>query len=213
MEKKPVLLIDMYGVILKESKGYFIPYTFEHFPKEEQERLKRGFREEQLFTRAGNGELTSDEFLSRLGYSNPGETMRDYLENYLTLDEQFHAFAKKYSEKFDMVLLSNDVLEWSEHLTEYHGMNPYFRDKIISGEVHMRKPEERIYAYTLERIGRPAGECTFVDNSSKNLVVAEKLGIRTVLFNRDGEEYAGVVVNDFEELGKKLEKGGSQNGR
>lgn len=204
MEKKPVLLLDMYGVILKESKGYFIPYTFEHFPKEEHERLHRAFFEEHLFTKAGYGELTSDEFLSRLGYSNPCEIMRDYLENYLTLDEQFQAFAEKYAKKADMVLLSNDVLEWSEYLTEYHGMNPYFRDKIVSGRIHMRKPEERIYAYTLEKIGRPASDCIFVDNSSKNLLAAEKLGIHTVLFNRDGEEYDGAVVNDFKALGDYL---------
>lgn len=200
MEKKPVLLIDMYGVIIKESKGYFIPYTREHFREQDHERLKKAFFQEHLFTRAGNGEITSYGFLSQLGYVNPEETMRDYLENYLTLDEQFHAFAKKYSEKIDFVLLSNDVSEWSEYLTEYHDMNQYFRDKIVSGAIHMRKPEERIYEYTLEKLGRAAEECIFVDNSSKNLLVAEKFGIQTVLFNRDGEDYSGVVVNDFEEL-------------
>lgn len=200
MEKKSVLLIDMYGVIIKESKGYFIPYTREHFGKEEHERIYKAFFEEHLFTKAGYGDFTSEEFLSRLGYDNPTETMRDYLENYLTLDEQFHAFAKKYSDKMDFVLLSNDVLEWSEYLTEHFGLNQYFREKIVSGQVHMRKPEERIYVYTLERLGRDAGDCIFVDNSSKNLLVAERFGIQTVLFNRDGEEYSGVVVNDFEEL-------------
>ena len=206
MDGNKILLIDMYGVIIKESKGYFIPYTREHFGEEDHERLKKAFFQEKLFTRAGNGEITSYEFLSRLGYADPEETMRDYLENYLTLDEQFHVFAQKYVDKVDMVLLSNDVLEWSEYLTEYHEMNQYFRDKIVSGQVHMRKPEERIYAYTLERLGRDAGDCIFVDNSSKNLVVAEKFGIHSVLFNRDGEEYDGVVVNSFEELRKYLEE-------
>lgn len=205
MGKKPVLLIDMYGVIIKESKGYFIPYTREHFGAQEQERLKRLFFQEQLFTQAGNGEISSHEFLSQLGYINPEEIMRDYLENYLTLDEQFHAFAQKYADKVDMVLLSNDVLEWSEYLTEYHSMNQYFKEKIVSGQVHMRKPEERIYVYALKRLGRVAEDCIFVDNSSKNLWAAEKLGMKTVLFNRDGEAYDGVVVNNFEELGEHLD--------
>lgn len=35
MDKKQTLLIDMYGVIIKESKGYFIPYTYEHFDQSE----------------------------------------------------------------------------------------------------------------------------------------------------------------------------------
>lgn len=216
MERKPVLLIDMYGVIIKESKGYFIPYTFEHFGENDRERIHRAFFAEHTFTKAGYGDLTSNEFLRYLGYTKPEETMRDYLENYLNLDEQFHSFAEAYAEKVDMILLSNDVLEWSEFLTERYGMNRYFRDKIVSGQIHMRKPEERIYAYVLERIGRPANECIFVDNSSKNLLAAEKFGINTVLFNRDGEEYSGAVVNNFAELGNLLEQkilGGSRNGR
>ncbi len=36
MGKKRILLIDMYGVIIKESKGYFIPYTFAHFEQSER---------------------------------------------------------------------------------------------------------------------------------------------------------------------------------
>ena len=28
MGKKQTLLIDMYGVLIRESKGYFIPYTY-----------------------------------------------------------------------------------------------------------------------------------------------------------------------------------------
>ncbi len=80
LEERRVLLLDMYGVIIKESKGYFIPYTFEHFDRKEYSRLTRAFREDCLFTKAGNGALSSDEFLSLLGYPNPTETMRDYLQ-------------------------------------------------------------------------------------------------------------------------------------
>ena len=76
-EKKQILLIDMYGVIIKESKGYFIPYTFEHFDRKEHDRLTKAFREDCLFTKAGNGYLSSDEFffpvrLSRSNRNNAG---------------------------------------------------------------------------------------------------------------------------------------------
>ncbi len=204
MAEKKVILIDMYGVIIKESKGCFVPYTLEHFEKQEHARIIRAIRDEQMFTKAGNGLLTSDEFLRYLGYKNPRESMVDYLENYLTLDEQFLPFAERVRDKFDMVLLSNDVSEWSAYLTEYHRLNPYFQDKIVSGDIGMRKPEERIFRYTLERIGRKPEECVFVDNGVKNLEAVEALGIECVLFNRDGEEYSGTVVNDFVELEKVI---------
>lgn len=205
MGKNKVLLIDMYGVIIKESKGYFIPYTLEHFASSEHERLKKAIKEEQYFTKAQRGELSNSEFLLYLGYTSPEETMEDYLKNYLTLDEMFIDFARKFSKIYDMCLLSNDVLEWSEYLTEYHQINAYFKDKIVSGQVHLRKPDKEIFIYALQKLGCEPGQCVFVDNSVKNLLVAEKLGIPTILFNRDGEEFDGRVVNDFEELAKMLQ--------
>lgn len=199
--KRKVLLLDMYGVIIKESKGYFVPYTLQHFEKQEHDRLIKAFREEKCFTKAQTGELSNQEFLEYLGYADPQGSMEDYLKNYLTLDEQFKPFAEKYSSAMDFYLLSNDVSEWSEFLTEYHRLNPFFKEKIISGDVGVRKPDKEIFVYALEKIGCKPQECIFVDNSVKNLLVAEELGIQTILFNRDGEAYGGRVVNDFEELG------------
>lgn len=206
MEKSKVLLIDMYGVIIKESKGYFIPYTFQHFAEAEYDRLTNAFKVERVFSKAQKGELSNQEFLSYLGYSNPQEAMEDYLKNYLTLDEQFPEFAEGVTDRVEMCLLSNDVAEWSEFLTEYYHMNSYFSDKIVSGDVHLRKPDRAIFECALERLQCEPQDCIFVDNSVKNLRVAEELGIQTILFNRDGEEYEGNVVNDFVELEEMLQR-------
>lgn len=205
MQEITTILFDMYGVILEESKGRFMPYTFAYFNETEHERLTKQFKEEQLFTKAGNGEITSDTFLSMLGYENPQYHMKDYIENYLTLDSGFIRFAEKYYEKYDFVLLSNDVSEWSSYITEYYQLNKYFKHKIVSGDVKCRKPDKRIYEIALEKSGKNSAECVFIDNSVKNLEVADDLGIRTILYNRDHEEYEGIIVNSFEELAKMLE--------
>lgn len=174
MGKNQTLLLDMYGVIIEESKGYFIPYTLEHFGQKEQERLYKAFWEEGLFTKAGNGEISSDEFLSRLGYSDPAGSLQDYLKNYLTLDKDFIWFAEKNYQQYDFVLLSNDVKEWSKYLMELHGLSKYFKDCVISGEIHMRKPESRIFSYTMEYLQCRPQECVFVDNRVSNLNAAQK---------------------------------------
>lgn len=213
------ILIDMYGVILEESKGYFIPYTFQHFPETEHERLTRQFRVEKLFTKAGLGEIDSDTFLRLLGFQDVQFHMKDYIENYLTLDAGFVPFAEKYSikysegskseeakMKFNIVLLSNDVSQWSKYITEYHQLDGYFSDKIVSADVGCRKPQKEIYEHALKRIGKKAEECCFIDNSVSNLNVAAELGILPILFNRDKEAYDGIVINTFEELAELLEK-------
>ena len=205
MEEKRILLIDMYGVIIEESKGYFIPYTYEHFDPAEYDRITKAFRKDKLFTKAGNGDLSSNEFLSLLGFCNPEETMQDYLAHYLTLDKDFIWFAEKYCEQYDFVLLSNDVKEWNRYLFDRHGLHKYFKDSIVSGDIHMRKPESSIFTYTLKHLQVRPEECLFIDNSVKNLNMAESLNIGTVLFNRDNETYPGNTVNNFLELDQLLQ--------
>ena len=207
MKNITTILLDMYGVILEESKGYFIPYTFGSFDQAEYDRLTRQFKEEKLFTRAANGEMTSDEFLMQLGFQDPQYHMVNYIDNFLHLDQGFREFAERYSTKYDFVLLSNDVAEWSAWITEHHDLDQYFTHKIVSGDVKCRKPDRRIYEIALERTGKKPEECCFVDNSVKNLLVAAEMGIEPILFNRDGEEYTGTIVKSFAELAEVLDEG------
>ncbi len=205
MSNITTIIFDMYGVILEESKGNFIPYTYNHFEECEYERITRQFRVEKLFTKAGNGEITSDEFLSLLGFDNPQFHMRDYIENHLTLNKGFIPFAEKYAGQYEFVLLSNDVSEWSTYITEFHGLDKYFTHKIVSGDVKCRKPEKKIYEIALERIGKKPEECLFIDNSAKNLLVAQEMGIKPIMYDRDKEEYEGIKVNSFEELAQVID--------
>ena len=194
------IIFDMYGVIIKESKGNFIPYTFSHFPQSEHERITKAFKVDKLFTRAGNGEISSDEFLSALGFENPQFHMRDYIENHLTMDEGFYAFAESMKGKYNYALLSNDVSDWSRYITEFYKLDEYLPIKIVSADVHCRKPEAKIFEIALENLRVPANDCIFVDNSVDNLRMASTFGMDTILFNRDNESYDGKIVYSFDEL-------------
>lgn len=204
MSNITTIIFDMYGVILEESKGNFIPYTYNHFDESEYERITRLFRVEKLFTKAGSGEIDSDTFLSMLGFTDTEYHMRDYIENHLTLDAGFIPFAERFAGQYDFVLLSNDVSEWSAYITKFHGLDKYFSHKIVSGDVKCRKPDRKIYELTLERIGKKPEECLFIDNTAQNLLVAQELGIVPIMFDRDKEEYVGTKVNTFEELAKVI---------
>lgn len=194
------ILIDMYGVIIKESRGNFTEYTFNHFDESHHGNLHKLLDDESIYTKAGLGEFSSTEFLKMLGYENPEASMKDYLENNLTLDEGFIDFAEQIKDKYDLVLLSNDVGEWSRHITSYFGIDKYFKDRIISSEVKCRKPDFKIYDTALEKIGKKPQECIFIDNKPENLLAAEEVGIAPIHFNRDGGHYCGMTVFCFEEL-------------
>lgn len=51
---------------------------------------------------------------------------------------------------------------------------------VISGEVGMRKPEERIYHRALDGLGLPASACIFVDDIGANVRAAQALGMAAI---------------------------------
>lgn len=64
-----------------------------------------------------------------------------------------------------------------------------YRDKVI-------KPDRKIYQLLLTRYDLRAEECVFLDDTKKNLLQAQALGIHTILF-RDREQ----AVSELEKLG------------
>jgi putative hydrolase of the HAD superfamily len=75
-------------------------------------------------------------------------------------------------------LLSNSwgVGDYPRHL--FPGM---FDAVVISAEVGMRKPEERIFRHAVEQLGLEPEECVFVDDLEANVTAAETIGMTGVL--------------------------------
>lgn len=57
-----------------------------------------------------------------------------------------------------------------------------FDDMVISGAVGHVKPEPEIYHILLEKIGKPAKECVFIDDSLPNIQRANTMGFHTIHF-------------------------------
>ncbi len=79
--------------------------------------------------------------------------------------------------------LSNFSVEKFEIARRKYPFFDWFDDIIISAAVGMVKPDPRIYALLLERLGRPARECIFIDDSPTNLVAAREMGFTTIQFD------------------------------
>lgn len=75
-------------------------------------------------------------------------------------------------------------------------------DMVISGHVGHVKPEPEIYHILLEKIGRPAGECLFIDDSLPNIQQANTIGFATLHF-RSSEQ----LKTDLERMGILNAKG------
>jgi putative hydrolase of the HAD superfamily len=56
-----------------------------------------------------------------------------------------------------------------------------YHEVVISEEVGMRKPEERIFRHAADLLGLAPGECVFVDDIEANVRAAEAIGMCGVL--------------------------------
>ena len=68
----------------------------------------------------------------------------------------------------------------------------------------MKKPDERIFLCTIEKLGVNAEECIYIDDRRGNLEAAKKVGMKPILLNSRNVSYEGVSVNNFDELAKEI---------
>ncbi len=188
------IVLDMYGVILKQTGDDFVPYVQRTFPD---------LKPQEIYTpwfKADVGELTSLEVWEAIGFQGDLEKIeKEYLDT-IELNDGFQDFIAAIRKQYKLAIISNDSSRWSKYLREKFDINKLFDVISISGDLKIQKPDERIFRLTIEQLGCNAEDCFYVDDREGNLEAASKVGMNTVLFNSRNVQYTGNVVNDFVEL-------------
>lgn len=82
---------------------------------------------------------------------------------------EVHALTNWSSQTFPIARERYEFLDWFQHI-------------VVSGEEKLIKPDHRLYEILLERIGRPASECVFIDDGGRNVAAASELGFDAIRF-------------------------------
>lgn len=89
----------------------------------------------------------------------------------------------KENNKFKLLCLSNvNSSHWESLLKKKWGFLEYFDELILSHEVHMTKPDKKIFEYTIEKAGCKPEEIVFIDDGINNVRAARELGIIGIKF-------------------------------
>ena len=83
---------------------------------------------------------------------------------------------------FGIYGLSNWSAETFPYAREKFDFFHLFDDMVISGEVGHVKPQPEIFHILLEKIGKPARECLFIDDALPNIQQANTMGFNTIHF-------------------------------
>jgi 2-haloacid dehalogenase len=93
----------------------------------------------------------------------------DILQQVKKLGFQVAALTNWSAETFPLAQMRYAFLEW-------------FDDLIVSGKEKVAKPDAEIYRILLQRTGRGATDCVFIDDSMMNIDAARQLGFVTIHF-------------------------------
>ena len=96
---------------------------------------------------------------------------------------------------YRIAILSDTVGPHAEFITA-KGVYAPFEVVVLSHEVGLRKPDPAIYQLTLERLGLPAEQTVFIDDTLENITAATELGMHGIVCSSPSQ-----VIADLEKRG------------
>lgn len=150
----------------------------------------QGISASQAITAYQVGEMTSEQFLSLvLSHCSEGITCGDIIEAWnACIGEiprwRIDLIKALRSKGYHTHLLSNtNDLHWEEikrrfFMEEGCTCQNLFDHVFVSHEVHLAKPDPAIYLHAVEKIGHPAEQCLFIDDTLLNVEAAKREGLQ-----------------------------------
>jgi epoxide hydrolase-like predicted phosphatase len=97
-------------------------------------------------------------------------------------DSELEGYIRKLRPRYRTGLLSNAWHGTREKVVRLYTFLTAFDVVIFSADVHLRKPDPRIFHLMIARLGVKAHEAVFVDDFLENLEGAQAVGLKTILF-------------------------------
>ena len=136
------------------------------------------------------GKISTDAFFGGiLRLCKEGTTLQQVEDAWnsclLTIPEKRLEVIKALRNTYNVYLLSNTndchwrFIEQKYFSEEGHTTDALFDHVFLSHEMHLAKPDRRIYEQVLKEIGAKGEECLFIDDAKSNIKAAEECGIQT----------------------------------
>ncbi|GAA2255506.1 HAD-IA family hydrolase [Kitasatospora cystarginea] len=141
-------------------------------------------RGQELFRQLELGRITQAEWNTDFGALMgvpPKDLLARYLHDAFPVYPVIEVARQARAAGIRTAVLSNSL--GREPYDPYAGFDLHgtFDEVVLSAEHGVRKPDPAVFRLTLGKLGLPAEECLFVDDSEENLAAAAELGLTPVL--------------------------------
>ncbi len=149
--------------------------------------IKRG-GEQGALARLERGEITRDEFFAQFeqevgdhGTALTARDVTDEMARVITVRPMMlEALRNLRADGYKLAALTNNYDIGDQLYVTMSSLRAEFDVFVESCREGMRKPEERIYRLTCERLGEAPERCVFLDDLGDNVKAARALGMHTV---------------------------------
>ena len=192
------IIFDMGNVLLQYDPGVCL----HHFVEQEEDRalIRRELFEGPEWVEGDLGHITDEERFDGVSRRVPerlhGELKACTEQWYMCMRpvagaKEFCGYAKEQG--YRLFVLSNASSSFYQYFQRFAPLD-YIDGIVVSCDIHMIKPDVRIYQYLLDKYQLMPEESFFIDDMPGNVAGAQKAGIRGAVFH-----------GDFEKIRKSLE--------
>ncbi|MCR4657051.1 MAG: HAD family phosphatase [Lachnospiraceae bacterium] len=163
--------------------------------------VARAVFKSELWEKYDLGDLSTREMKERFRITEPElyEDIEWFLDNAdrmgVDRPQTWELVNRLKDRGYRLYVLSN----YSEELYKLHARHAVeairFDGAIISYQVHLVKPDIRIYEALLEKYGLEASECVFLDDIRSNIEAAERAGMEGILIR--SEEAVNEILKEW----------------
>ena len=93
------------------------------------------------------------------------------------------ALVKRLKADYTIGMITDNKCDRIDAIVQYHGWDKLFDIIAVSAAYGSGKTDARIFTETLSALGIRPEESVFIDNTEKNLIIPEQLGMHTILFD------------------------------
>lgn len=93
---------------------------------------------------------------------------------------------------YGLYVLSNACTKFYEYFPKHYPLH-IFDGVVVSSDIHMIKPDRKIYDYLFNKYDLNPAECFFIDDRNENVAAAKKAGMSGIVFQNNYDEIRKIL--------------------
>lgn len=180
------IIFDLSEVIISGFHG--VEYIIEKNTNiKAEEVLAKRIEVKDIFLDAMRGKYTEDEYIEILMKNANWNVNKEIIkksirQNLDTKVEGTMQIIENLKEKYNLILLSDQIKECVEYILNTNKDLEVFKHKYFSYEYGKLKSDEGTFQYVMEKEKILPSETMFIDDSKENVKKANKEGIHAIVF-------------------------------